>query len=384
MTHLDMRIVRDIEPDFVRGIAILLAMGWHFNGIPTSSPVVAAMLAPGRTLGWAGVDMFFVLSGYLIGTLIFREHQKTRDFRVCRFLTRRALKIWPVFYAYLAVRAFSGVQPLHEWFFQNALHVQNFFGAPIPHLWSLAVEEHFYLLFAISFVFINRSAGRIRKLPLALVLILLTSPIIRSIAVAKGVTPHNLQIISIFRMDSLAAGVLLAYMKAYHRGKFETMAARKLLLLLITVFGVVILARADAHGAFICSLGYSLAYLTGGAFLLFCYRHKFLLTGNIFIRIVAGIGVFSYGLYVWHVSMLRITDVIMSHLPFKDPTGLTTLGIRYGGALVLAVIVTKLVEIPFLRIRDRIFPPITEVKPTDADTASYLLHEILQKEDGPI
>ncbi|KVF00020.1 acyltransferase family protein [Burkholderia vietnamiensis] len=365
---------RDIELDFVRGIAILLAMGWHFNGVQTTIPVIKALLAPGHVLGWAGVDLFFVLSGYLIGSLVFTEYVKTRHFHAKRFLSRRALKIWPVFYAFLIIVLISGVKPWREWLLQNALHVQNFFGAPIPHLWSLAVEEHFYLLFAASFALFVHYKGNINRIPQFLIIIMIMALLLRTIAVVSGVDSHSLQIISFFRMDSLSAGVLLAYLKVFDGYRFDHLSSRKAMLLGTTAIGVGILATAEAHGKFICSIGYTITYITASALILFCYRLPVLVRASAAVRIIAWIGVFSYGLYVWHVMMGKVSDLIIPKLHISDPTALITLSIRYGGAIVVAVIVTRLVEIPFLRIRDRIFPAPVTVIPSDADEIELNLH----------
>ncbi|MCA8198358.1 acyltransferase family protein [Burkholderia vietnamiensis] len=375
------RARRDIELDFVRGIAILLAMGWHFNGVQTTIPVIKALLAPGHVLGWAGVDLFFVLSGYLIGSLVFAEYVKTRQFQAKRFLSRRALKIWPVFYTFLIIVLISGVKPWREWLLQNALHVQNFFDAPIPHLWSLAVEEHFYLLFAASFALFAHYKGDIERIPYSLIIIMIMALLLRTIAVASGVDGHSLQIISFFRMDSLSAGVLLAYLKVFDAHRFDRLSSKKATLLATTAIGVGILASADAHGKFICSIGYTIAYITASAFVLFCYRHPVLVRASAPVRITAWIGVFSYGLYVWHVMMGKVSDIIIPRFHISDPTAIITLTIRYGGAIVVAVLVTRLVEVPFLRIRDRIFPAPAIVTPSEVDQVESKINASLQQCD---
>src|SRR4051794_35327684 len=141
---------RRLDLDVVRGVAILLAIGWHFNKGLSGNGVLDALQWPGRTFGWAGVDLFFVLSGFLVGQLVFKEHQRTGRFDGWRFTVRRALKLWPVLYVFLAVQVISGA-PLDSFLWQTALHVQNYAGTSFKHLWSLAVEEHFYLVLAVLF-----------------------------------------------------------------------------------------------------------------------------------------------------------------------------------------------------------------------------------------
>src|SRR3954451_13338954 len=82
--------------DVVRGLAIVLGLGWHFSRHPSGNAVLDALQWPGRTFGWAGVDLFFVLSGFLVGQLVFKEHKRTGGFAGRRSMWRRALKLWPV------------------------------------------------------------------------------------------------------------------------------------------------------------------------------------------------------------------------------------------------------------------------------------------------
>ena len=74
-----------------------------------------------------------------------REQARTGRFDGRRFTARRLLQLWPVLYVFLAVQALLGAEPVGSYLWQNALHVQNYAGTSLAHLWSLAVEEHFYL-----------------------------------------------------------------------------------------------------------------------------------------------------------------------------------------------------------------------------------------------
>lgn len=365
---------RRIEPDFIRGVAILLAMGWHFNDVHTGNVVVDALMAPGRTIGWAGVDLFFVLSGYLIGGLLFGEVKRTGQFRAGRFLARRAMKIWPVFYAFLLFYLCLQFKPWQTWLWQNALHVQNFFGSPISHLWSLAVEEHFYFAAAVLFSFaVSRGAGR-RAIGLALAGVMLASLVARCVAVWLDVDGHTLQTLTPFRIDSLAAGVLLAHLRANYRQVFERAAEQKMVLAGVVASGVAFISSFDAHGAMMCSIGYTVAYFTAAATILLCHQAKIVTGAGAFARCVArplaAVGVFSYALYVWHVVMIRASLMVSGRVHFGQAEPYALLAIRYGGALVLAVAVTKALEIPFLRLRDRVFPASGTAATVALDLAS--------------
>src|SRR5919202_1680605 len=147
---------RRLDLDVVRGAAILLALGWHFNHSWTGNPVLDALQWPGHMLGWFGVDLFFVLSGFLMGRLVLGEQARTGGFDGRRFTLRRVLKLWPVLYLFLALHAVFGTEALGSYLWQNALHLQNYAGTSLTHLWSLAVEEHFYLVLALLFPLLAR------------------------------------------------------------------------------------------------------------------------------------------------------------------------------------------------------------------------------------
>jgi peptidoglycan/LPS O-acetylase OafA/YrhL len=136
---------RRLDLDAVRGVAIVLALGWHFSRTSSGNVVLDALQTPGRVFGWAGVDLFLVLSGFLVGQLVLRERAGTGSFDGRRFTARRLLTLWPVLYVFLAVHAVVGEEPL-------------------THLWSVAVEEHFYLVLALLFPFFARRRGSVRVL----------------------------------------------------------------------------------------------------------------------------------------------------------------------------------------------------------------------------
>src|SRR3954452_10270580 len=199
---------RRLDLDVVRGIAILLAMGWHFSRYDSGNAVVDALQWPGATFGWAGVDLFFVLSGFLVGRLVLREHQRTGRFDSWRFSLRRAMKLWPVLYVFLVVYAVAGSEPWQSYFWQNALHVQNYVGTSLTHLWSLAVEEHFYLALAVLFPLLARRRVNPRVLVGILLGVLVAALLCRCGGVLLGESEVRLQWRTWFRMDALAAGVL--------------------------------------------------------------------------------------------------------------------------------------------------------------------------------
>src|ERR1700739_3813791 len=120
-------------------------------------------------VGWTGVDLFFVLSGFLISGLLFSEYKRYHSINFKRFFIRRGLKIYPAFYTFLLLTGITGAlvfhshptgrQYLHEIFF-----VMNYAHGIWDHTWSLAVEEHFYIFLPI-FLFILAKLSSNRENP---------------------------------------------------------------------------------------------------------------------------------------------------------------------------------------------------------------------------
>ena len=132
--------------DALRSLAILLVFSGHFTGEFGASPAIRRF--PLVYFGWTGVDLFFVLSGLLIGGQIWRELQRTKRIRIGMFLIRRGLRIWPLYFSFvllIAVEAiFFGRDSTGLW--SDIFMVSNFFRHQIGGGWSLSTEEQFYVL----------------------------------------------------------------------------------------------------------------------------------------------------------------------------------------------------------------------------------------------
>ena len=138
--------VRLLQLDVLRGIAVLLVMGYHLPALPILS-----------NAGYLSVDLFFVLSGFLVSGLLFREIQSTGGVNLSRFYLRRALKIYPSVYlllalTYLLFTAALGWAQVSNTALGDLLLSQNYLGGLWGHTWSLAVEEHFYLLLPVTLI----------------------------------------------------------------------------------------------------------------------------------------------------------------------------------------------------------------------------------------
>ncbi|WP_454718805.1 acyltransferase family protein [Caulobacter segnis] len=341
---------REVDLDVVRGIAILLAMGWHVYR-PTSSWFVEALQYPGHTFGWAGVDLFFVLSGFLVGRLVFREHVKTGDFNYARFFTRRAFKLWPVLYIFLIVSVVMSGEPWIGFLPQIGLHLQNYFTpSQAHHLWSLAVEEHFYLLFGAAFPLFMRKHS-ISSVELILVAVLVAGPVLRALGLAAGFTPVQLQIQTQFRIDALACGVLLALWSVHRVALFDKIVARKVPLTISIAIGLVFLINVSKVGHLGIVLGYTVSYITGAAFLLAIYRSGIEKIPLGIPKVLSFLGIYSYSMYIWHVAVNHILAKFLGGISQGAALAITYIAIVGGAAFV-----TILIERPMLALRDRVMP----------------------------
>ena len=346
---------RRLDLDVVRGLAIVLALGWHFSREQSGNAVLDALTWPGHTFGWAGVDLFFVLSGFLLGRLVLTEQARTGHFDGRRFTARRLLKLWPVLYVFLAVQAVAGPEPWTSYLWQNALHVQNYAGTSLTHLWSLAVEEHFYLGLAVLLPFFARRRGSPRLLATILVGILVAALLLRIWGVTEGLSDVRLQWRTHFRIDSIAAGVLLALVSVHWPEQFERLRRCRWLLLGVLAAGTVHLVTVGKVGAVGSTIGFTVAYLTGAALLLLIYGAAWVRRARWLTAPTAMLGRYSYGIYIWHIFAAAVA---LDVLPAGGPESTSAAGqvVKYGAAVAVGVLATVAVEKPVLRLRDRLLP----------------------------
>jgi peptidoglycan/LPS O-acetylase OafA/YrhL len=207
--------------DGVRGLAILLVMAVHFVGDATPQTMLQRLVVKGAGYGLLGVDLFFVLSGFLITGLLLEAKGRPHYFR--NFYARRTLRIFPLYYFVLAV-LFLAVPLLatpSELLEQARRHqvwlwtyTSNFYIAAtsswtsltyVSHFWSLAIEEHFYLLWPLVVLSLSRR-GLVR-----LCLGVMAAGLALRIGLALGgVSELSISVLTPCRIDTLCVGGLLA------------------------------------------------------------------------------------------------------------------------------------------------------------------------------
>ncbi len=375
---------RLIQLDVLRGLAIVLVL-FHHVVIVSQSPSASiwGLLAfPIETIGWAGVDLFFVLSGFLIGGLLFHEIHNTGRLDVKRFLVRRGFKIWPSYLLFIAFvfaslifsshhslsRAFREVLP-------NLLHVQNYAHSVRGHTWSLSVEEHFYLALPLFLLLAMRWRGRdghaLPAVPIMAILLVAGCTLFRFLH--NGPRPYEFNShrgYTHIRIDGLFVGVLLAYLHHFHPSALARIAKRRTLLLAtgLALISPMFFIHHDRY--FVWTIGYTMLY-TGFSCILLAAVYatpETGLLGRMLVsppaRLLAWIGVFSYSIYLWQFDLAQFP--VMYHLNHRVRAHLPVLlhwPLVNGAFMVLAIItgafMSMIVERPALALREWLFPSRT-------------------------
>jgi len=393
---------RMIQLDVLRGIAILLVLCRHTVLPWSDAGILQPVMYHLYCLGWTGVDLFFVLSGFLIGGLLFNEIKHTKTLNVKRFLIRRGFKIWPAYLIYIAFVFVLLVHqnPLHEaWhlIWPNLVHLQNYFPSARGHTWSLAVEEHFYLLlplFLLPVIRYRRPDGSMPAIPIAAVTLIIVCTTLRilinprlPLVWQKLIAPTHM------RIDGLFFGVMLAYFYHLYPEKLARVGRHRALLILLGLALISPMAIIDQlNSPFVFTVGFTLLYLGYGSILL-AFVHIKPGDGPLgkaikspVARIIAWIGVFSYSIYLWHIDLsnIPIEGWLMPRLPHKPLSlfWLISTVASMGGAILVGVVMAKLIEMPVLKLRERLFPRQERAvpKPTPAETTELQAPALLVPE----
>jgi peptidoglycan/LPS O-acetylase OafA/YrhL len=171
--------------DVLRALAVLLVILVHTRGLYVErlGQTTAVTASPLVRYGWSGVDLFFVLSGFLIGKQLWRELGATRTLDVKRFILRRGFRIWPLYYAFCIFTLLFTARaefPFVRWW-QDLTFTSNYFHEELVRgSWSLATEEQFYILTPLLLLAGSHRLGSLRAYRKYLVLLLLIFPVLRA------------------------------------------------------------------------------------------------------------------------------------------------------------------------------------------------------------
>jgi peptidoglycan/LPS O-acetylase OafA/YrhL len=350
--------------DLLRALAVLLVLGRHMAPCPAdTSGFLHHFTKIWFQGGWIGVDLFFVLSGFLVSGLLFREHEKFGQINIGHFLIRRGFKIYPSFWLLIAFTVIVQIwrtpdAPLRG-LVPELLFVQNYFGGMWNHTWSLAVEEHFYFLLALVCWWCARRwpTQPFRLIPAAFVVVAVLSLGLRLGMAAVYPYKNTTHVFpSHLRLDGLFFGVLLSYWFHRDRAKFLLVARR--FRYALAGLGVLLLTPAFCYSIrttpFIYTYGLTLFYLGSGCLLVSALGWNVPATG--LANGVAYIGSRSYSVYLWHMPVAAWGVDLVRPLFSSHDNWYLYASIYLWGSIAVGVGMALLAEFPILRIRDRLFP----------------------------
>lgn len=369
---------RIAELDGVRGMAMLLVIVWHYFAVTvqTQPGSLAAYGMKMLSLTWAGVDLFFVLSGFLIGGILLDNRTAPNFFQA--FYVRRFCRIFPLYYLmfglFLAALAAGWAakgggfawlfgDPLPLWSY--ATYLQNFTsaisGSHGPHwmgiTWSLAIEEQFYVVLPLLVRFVPA-----RALPWLLAVLVLGAPLLRGALFLWH--PHAGlpgYVLLPARWDALFLGVLGAWALRRDDARIWLAAHTKVIRALVVVCTLVtlgLLAKSQSIGsAGMSFFGHTvLAFMSLGLVLLSLLSREGVVATIFRQPGLVWLGTVSYGVYLFHQPVHGLMHVALRNqapqIAGWADAGVTLLALA--GTLGLAVVSWRYFERPIVQLGQRV------------------------------
>lgn len=340
--------------DGLRALSILLVVGLHtVQRYSLSHPVPRWWYAVFN--GQAGVFIFFEISGFLITTLLLAEHAKRGAVSLRGFYVRRAFRILPPLYLYIAAVVLLGVAgrlqvvPGDVW--TSVLFVHNIRGYStwaLEHLWSISMEEQFYFVWPFVLVlFLRRPRGK-EAAAIFPVAILVLSPVARVLMNLSGNEALHHASLNYLRWDFIMYGCLVALLQ--HTERFERVyrAATRIAWLPPAAILACNALSARFENRFDLTIGYTVNGFAMAIFMLWCTRNAGSLAGRILNwRPVAWVGMLSYSIYLWQTLFTHSGNeaVFAWWPPFGRFPG------NWLGFMLAAALSYYAVEQPSLRLR---------------------------------
>lgn len=400
--------------DGVRGLAVLLVLSYDCLRLAPAHDLVTYTVRRLAASGWVGVDLFFVLSGYLITGVLLETRGRPGYWK--SFFLRRSIRIFPLYYATLitifclipaglwlmhaapSVRApFDAALVNQAWYW---LYAQNWLfawqcawptGVPLKHFWSLAIEEQFYLAWPLAVALLTR-----QQLGWLCVLLSLLAVVARTCLLIGGVSPMVVFVMTITRLDGLCCGALLAIAlrSPGWRKRLACRLPRAACCSLVGIAGLDLvfpILRSETLAAYSVGhllLALSFAALVGAAQ---SAPERHLLARFLSWRFLVTLGKYSYAIYLFHKFVyLGVTRLDWTGLP-EPVRGWAIFACAVGGSLLTAQISWVLLERPCLSLK-RYFPRPDEqastvrhqtCRPHDASPGESGFHSSLPgREDG--
>jgi peptidoglycan/LPS O-acetylase OafA/YrhL len=308
------------ELDGLRGLAVLLVIVFHSMHVPKiTTNFLDVSMHSLFMMGWCGVDIFFTLSGFLITTILLSTKNEKNYFS--SFYYKRVLRIFPLYYLYLLFIFLIFFPEVHSkvfgqdkfklelaqhsqlWFWLYISNIKQFilgrnFGAGVGHLWSLAIEEQFYLVWPCLVYFC--SLKRLKTLSLILIIF---SLVLRVVFYFNNVSPESIYTFTLTRFDTLLFGAYVAILLKDNYS-FNQKKAHLLLLLLLVLCGPLFIIFGPRYEStpVMYTIGYSIIGLTVATLIIILQSGQPSFVNRMFKKKwLIFFGKYSYALYLFHV-----------------------------------------------------------------------------------
>ena len=355
--------------DHLRALAILLVLIFHYQ-LWFPHPAWTSWF---MRLGWTGVDLFFVLSGFLISSQLFSQIKKGNQISIKEFYIKRFFRIIPIYFFVVAIyflfpffREKEALPPLWKFltFTQNFGTDTSKFGT-FSHVWSLCVEEHFYLFFPFILIFLLRKNLFAKSYWILIVLFLLGFALrfflwntyLASYGIAEQPKGYWVKIMytpTYNRLDGLLVGVAIAAL--YHFlpnvwnkiSKFGNHLIITGILLMLAAYFSCTTQKAFSTSIFgfpIIAIAYG--FMITGAISPVSFLYKWQSKTTILIATL------SYGIYLTHKSIIHVVQEIFSKWGIEISGNLIFL-ISLVLCLLVALLLHLTIEKPFMKMRDKI------------------------------
>lgn len=314
--------------DSLRALAVLAVIIYH----------VDVNYLPG---GFLGVDLFFVLSGYLISSLIIKEFRKTGTVNLYNFYIRRARRLLPAVYFMITVglvvmvlfnevllhkshldAIFGYIYSSNWWYIFHKLDYFDSFGAqsPFKHLWSLAIEEQFYMIFPLLFLLVNRKKKskdgtfKLNKNFLYVVLGLILVSLIAHILLFDINNISRIYFGTDTRAFSLLVGVVGAILYPMERLHTKVTPQQNLIYSVISLVSIAtlitVMIYTSEYNTWLYRGGFLLVAILGLIVIISSGKQHTVMARLLSFKPVVFIGKISYSLYLWHFPILVLTTPV--------------------------------------------------------------------------
>ena len=352
--------------DTLRALAIVVVMAFHLDGL------LPNIFGPIERFGWMGVDLFFVLSGYLIGSQLLKPVREGRGISMLDFYRKRAYRILPVYLVVLALYVFwplwreaPGMSPLWQFLtFTENFFVDYSINHAFSHVWSLCVEEHFYLLLPMIVILMSRRAAAWKTVALLGFFVALGLAI-RSYEYFHVLLPmgrdsdgFSVQYIeriyypTYTRLDGLLAGVALALMRIFRPGWWSAALQRANWVLAggVALMGCALWTFADRVSAVGNVIGFPVMAIAMGMLVMAAADRRSWF-GRVRVPGAKLVATLAYSLYLTHKEIAHLDEQwlpkVMDARDWRSVCILVVSCMAAAGLMYLAI------ERPFLALRDR-------------------------------